>query len=273
VAKISGSQTADRALHVLDILTDFTTAPRLSDLSEAVGLNISTTSRLLATLEQRGYVRRDPTDNRYRLGYKLLYMANVVQEQASLHQLADDVLQRLVDDVGETSGLSILDQDQVLVVARVTCQNVLRVMLPVGSRFPAYCTAAGKVLLAYRPPEQVERILDRGMPSLTDLTITDPIVMRDELARIRECGYSVDLGEREPGLIGIGVPVRRASGDVVGVCTTSGSEIRITRERIPVIVERVRHAAEEISTRLGWRPTGTVAGGTGTRSLDSAASD
>ena len=115
-AKPSGSQTVDRALQVLDALTTYTTPPRLSDLAEAAELNISTTSRLLSSLESHGYVRRDVTDGRYRLGYKILYMANIVQEQASLHQLADDVLYRLVDDINETAGLSILEGDHVLVL-------------------------------------------------------------------------------------------------------------------------------------------------------------
>lgn len=225
---------------------------RLSDLSEAVGLNISTTSRLLNSLEQHGLIRRDASDGRYRLGYRILNMATIVEQQTSLHELADDVLQRLVDDINETSGLSVLDGDHVLVVVRVACENQLRIAQPVGTRSPVYCTAAGKALLAYQPPERIEEIIRLGMPRLTDLTITSAEAMRDELARIRKQGYALDLGEREVGLIGISVPVRNASGVVVATCTASGSAARITTDRIPLIRDRVAISAAEISERLGW---------------------
>jgi DNA-binding IclR family transcriptional regulator len=140
----------------------------------------------------------------------------------------------------------------VLVVARVACENQLRIAQPVGTRNPIYCTAAGKALLAYQPPERIEEIISLGMPRLTDLTITSPEAMRTDLARIREQGYALDLGEREVGLIGLSVPVRNASGAVVGTCTVTGSAARITAGRIPLIRDRVAISAAEISERLGW---------------------
>jgi len=250
--KPGGSPTVDRALSLLDALASSRSPMRLSDISEAAELNISTTSRLLNSLEQHGLIRRDASDGRYRLGYRILHMATIVEQQTSLHKLADDVLHRLVDDINETSGLSVLDGDHVLVVARVACENQLRIAQPVGTRNPIYCTAAGKALLAYQPSERVKEILHLAMPRLTDHTITTPEAMRTELARIRDQGYALDLGEREVGLFGISVPVRNASGAVVGTCTASGSSARITTDRIPKIRDRVVLAAAEISERLGW---------------------
>ena len=256
--KTGGSQTVDRALTLLDALAGSRSPMRLSDLSEAVGLNISTTSRLLNSLEQHGLIRRDPSDGRYRLGYRILHMATIVEHQTSLHELADDVLHRLVDDINETAGLSVLDGDHVLVVARVACENQLRIAQPVGTRNPIYCTAAGKALLAYQSPEHIDAIINQKMPRLTELTITTPDAMRAELARIREQGNALDLGEREVGLVGISVPVRNASGTVVGTCTATGSSARITADRIPVIRDRVAVAAAEISERIGWTPANSV---------------
>lgn len=250
--KTGGSQTVDRALSLLDALANSRSPLRLSELSETVGLNISTTSRLLNSLEQHGLIRRDASDGRYRLGYRILHMATVVEHQTSLHELADDVLHQLVDDINETSGLSVLDGDHVLVVARVACENQLRIAQPIGTRNPVYCTAAGKALLAHQSPERIHEILSLGMPRLTDLTITSPEAMRAEISRIREQGYALDLGEREVGLIGLSVPVRNASGAVACTCTASGSSMRMTPDRIPVIRERVMAAASEISARLGW---------------------
>lgn len=251
-----GSQTLERGLHVLDILTDHRTPLRLGEIAEATGLNISTVSRLLTSLERRGYVRRDQITGSYRLGYKLLHMAQIVQEQAGLHELADPVLQELVDATNETATLGILQEDHAMVIARVACSNQLRIAAPIGTRVPLFCTAAGKSLLAHLPEEEVERILALGMPALTPLTITSPQAMRQELETIRGRGYSLDRGEREIGLIGISSPVRDVWGKVIATCGISGSEQRMQPDRVPELAGHVMAAATELSKRIGWQPSG-----------------
>jgi DNA-binding IclR family transcriptional regulator len=254
VSKMSGSQTVDRALQVLDAVAAQKAPSRLSDLAHQVGLNISTTSRLLNSLQQHGYVRRDSATGRYRLGYKILYMANVAQEQAGLHEIVDPVLQALVNATNETATLGILQENEAMVIARVTCTNQLRSVVSIGTRVPLYCTSAGQVLLAYLPRERVEQILARGMPRRTPLTMTDPETLLAELQAVRKRGYAVDLGQREEGLVGIAAPVRNVSGNVIASCTISGSEQRIRREMIPALAEHVVAAAMELSKRLGWQP-------------------
>lgn len=257
----NGSQTVDRALQVLDTLAGFTVPPRLSDLSEAVGLNISTTSRLLNSLEHFGYVRRDKQMGCYVLGYKLLHMAQIVEVQTSLHELADETLKQLVIDTNETATMTVIEQDMAMVVARKACSNLLRVAPDVGTRVPMYCTGAGKALLAFQSDEVVERILAQGMPPLTETTITTPNAMRAELENIRRRGYSLDCGEREVGLIAIHAGVRNITGNVVASVGVSGLDQRISPERIPEIAHLVLLAAGELSRRLGWQPVNLVESG------------
>lgn len=249
----------DRALQVLDTLAGFTVAPRLSDLSEAVGLNISTTSRLLNSLEHFGYVRRDKQLGCYVLGYKLLHMAQIVEVQTSIHELADDTLKQLVADTNETATLTVLEHDMAIVVAREVCTNLLRAAPSVGTRAPLYCTGAGKALLAFQPNDMVERILAQGMPPLTVATITTPKAMSAELDAIRRRGYAIDCGEREVGLIAIHAVVRNVTGSVVASVGVSGLDHRISVEKRPEMANYVLLAAEELSRRLGWHPVNASA--------------
>ncbi len=247
---MKGSQTVDRALQLLDVLAACSVPPRLSDLAEASGFNISTTSRLLASLQRYGFVRRDSIDGRYRLGYKLMTMANVVQEQSSINETTGDVLQTLVDETNETASFNMFVKPHVMMAARVTCLNQMRNISPVGSRWPLYCTAAGKAILAYRSSEEIDEILDLGMPQLTPLTITSREQMLDEIATITTEGYAVDRGEREEGLVGIAAPVYSGLGKVVASCGISGSIVRMSPENFPQLARYVVAAANEISKRV-----------------------
>jgi IclR family acetate operon transcriptional repressor len=181
-------------------------------------------------------------------------MAQIVQDQAGLHDLAQPVLAELVDATNETATLGILQDDHAMVVTRVVCSNQLRIAAAVGTRVPLYCTAAGKSLLANLPEEEADRILSLGMPPLTPLTITSREAMHLELDAIRQRGYAIDRGEREVGLIGISAPVRDVSGAVIATCGVSGSERRMTAGKVPELATHVMAAAMELSKRIGWQP-------------------
>lgn len=245
------AQTAERALSLLDVLADHGGRMRLSDLAQASELNISTTSRLLGALERSGLVERDQESSRYRLGLKILRLAQVVLEQSPLPEVGNPVLARLMEETGETATLCVRHDGAVVVIARVECASPIRSVAQIGHQGPLYCTAHGKAMLAWLPAETVASILDQGMPRLTDLTITTPGEMAAELNRTRERGYALDLGEREPGLVSIAAPVCDATSQVVATCGVSGSRQRMADEALPAIAARVVAAAHRISDQLG----------------------
>ena len=249
-----GSQTVDRALQVLDALVEFNVPPRLSDLSNAVGLNISTTSRLLRSLQDYGYVRRDELTGRFRLGYKIMHMGTVVYEQSSLEEIAVSVLNELVDRTNETATFNVPIDNDVMIVARSLCTNQLRSAQPVGTRRPLHTTATGKVLLAYLPDDRVEAYLGRPLERFTPNTIAKPDELREELQRIRERGYATSNGEIDQGLVGIAAVVRNMTDKVVASCGISGSDYRLPPEVLPQAAEHVKAAAIEISKLTGWTP-------------------
>lgn len=259
--KSPGAQTVERALDLLDVLAGNRGRMRLSDLSQATGLNISTTSRLLGALDRFGYVERDGDTGRYGLGYKLLRLAQVVLEQSPLPEMANPILAQLMEETSETATLCIRHDDNAIVIARAECTNPLRTVAQIGHTGPLYCTAHGKAMLAYLPEHEVAEILARGMPALTDLTITSPTRMAEELTRIRAEGYALDSGEREPGLVSIAAPVRDAAGRVVATCGVSGSGRRMRDEVVPALAVMVTSAAATLSDKLGCRsPSGNLDG-------------
>lgn len=253
-AKFHGAQTVERALRALDVLTETGTPMRLSDLAQATGLNISTLSRLLASLERADYVTREPETGRYRLGFKVLRMAQVALEQMPLPAIARPILTTLMQDTGETATINVLHEDRAMVIARVECSSPLRIVSSVGASGPLYCTAHGKVMLAHMPSAEVARILAKGMPRLTPLTITTPEAMMRELQEIRQRGWALDPGEREEGLISIAAPVVDASGALAASCGVSGSAQRMRTETVPKLARLVVEAATELSRQLGWQP-------------------
>lgn len=259
---VAGAQTVERALLVLDVLAGSRAGLRLSDLAQAMGLNISTTSRVLGALDRFGYVRREAETGRYRLGYRLLQLSQIVLEQSPLPEMANPVLAHLMAETGETATLCIRQDDQAIVIARVECANPLRSVAQIGHAGPLYCTGHGKAMLAHLPEEETMRILALGMPRLTERTITDPARMEEELAEIRSRGYAVDIGERDPELVSVVAPVWDAAGRVAATCGISGSSQRIRADVVPGLAAKVTAATAVLSERLGGRmPEGVMDGG------------
>jgi IclR family transcriptional regulator, KDG regulon repressor len=249
--KSQGAQTVQRALTLLDVLACNRGRLRLSDLSVATGLNITTTSRLLSALARFGFVEREEQTGRYALGYRFLELAQIVLEQTPLPEIANPILAGLMEETGETATLCVRHDDEAIVIARAECTNPLRTVAQIGHTGPLHCTAHGKVMLAYLSDTELARILNRGMPALTDLTITSPARMIEELAAIRTRGYAIDPGERELGLVSIAAPVRDAADRVVATCGVSGSGQRM--RLVPALADQVTTAAARISGRLGHR--------------------
>ena len=196
----------------------------LSALMERTGLPRATAFRLLATLEQCGYVVKDGVD--YSLGFKLFVLGNVVAEGLDLRRVAHRHLEALRDATGETVQLAVLEDWQIVHLDRaISNQAVAYMVSHVGAILPAYCTALGKALLAYQSEDLVDAWAStQELRRRTSNTITTAEGLLEELRRIRERGYSIDDEEREVGVrcvgalagerLGAGPPdARPAAGD------------------------------------------------------------
>ncbi|MFC7329006.1 IclR family transcriptional regulator [Marinactinospora rubrisoli] len=236
-----GVQSLDRAFALLEIMAEAGGEISLSQLAESSGLPLPTIHRIIRTLVASGYVRQLPS-RRYALGPRLIGLGESASRM--LGTWARPHLAQLVDELGETANLAMLDGDKVVYVAQVPSAHAMRMFTEVGRRVLPHSAGVGKALLAQLPDREALAMVRRtGMPAATERTITTPEEFAGELARIRERGYAIDDGEQEIGVRCLAVPVR--GGPAMMAVSISGPESRMTWafvERAAPIVQRVAMA-------------------------------
>jgi IclR family acetate operon transcriptional repressor len=241
-----GVQSLGRAFDLLELLAEDGSGLTLSALAAGSGLPAPTIHRLMATLVQRGYARRLPT-RRYALGPRLIHLG----EQASrvLAAVALPYLSGLVDEIGETANLAVLDDDRVIYAAQAPSRHSMRMFTEVGRRVRLHCTGVGKVLLAQLPTDVARELLVRGgMPAQTSRTVIDPDELLAQLPVIAAQGFAVDDGEQEAGVRCIAVPVPGAPVEVA--MSVSGPEGRLPLDSGPRLVPLLRTAAAGLAADL-----------------------
>jgi IclR family pca regulon transcriptional regulator len=222
----------------------------LSDVARHTDLTRATARRFLLTLAELGYVRTDGsvfwlTPRVLELGYSYL-------SSLSLPELAGPHLEALAERVRESSSVSILDGDDVVYVARVPVRRIMTVSINIGTRFPAYATSMGRVLLAGLAPVELDAYLERvRFTALTERTVLTPAKLRAELERVRTDGYSVVDQELEAGLRSLAAPIRDESGAVIAAVNISTQSARYTAAQVEAdLVPAVRATAEAITVDL-----------------------
>jgi DNA-binding IclR family transcriptional regulator len=254
-------QAVEHAIDVLDAIAASGPALGVSDIARQTGLSKPTIHHLLATLEGRRFVIREPDTSRYRLSWALYELGSNVVRSLNLSRIARPYLDRLSAQTRESTLLGILDEDSVLYLDRGEPPAGLEMVADAGRRGSLHATASGKVLLAHVPKDQLDRLLDRRLPSYTKTTITDPAAMRRQLAQVRNRGYATCWEEREPGLCSLAVPLRDYTGSVAATLTLAGPADRLNSRSYQAHLAPLRAAAHRIELHLG-----------GTRELERAKS-
>ena len=247
-----GSQTIMRALSVLQALRDSDTDVGVTDVARIAALPSSTVHRILRTLVTAGYVVQNSETERYRLGRQAFLLGRAAGKTLGF-DAAMPMLERLADETGESVNLVVRDGDQGLVVLRVESQQPLRFMQSVGARIPLYCTSTGKVLLAFGGDLNREVARLGELERLTSSTITSPRRLLEELTAVRDRQFSVNKGERIPGVCGVAAPLLRPSGVAIAALAVQGPEFRIPDERIAELGSLVISTARAVVAAL---PTG-----------------
>jgi IclR family transcriptional regulator, acetate operon repressor len=246
-ARTGGVQSIERAFALLETMADNGGMMGLSQLATASGLPLPTIHRLVRTLVDLGYLRQEPS-RQYVLGPKLIRLGESSAPMLSIW--ARPHLARLVDELGESANLAMLDGDQIVYVAQVPSRHSMRMFTEVGRRVFPHCTAVGKALLSGMRPTEVRELLARtGMPRHTENTITDP----DEFARglewSAEHGYAIDDGEQEVGVRCVAVAVPYAPTRLA--LSVSGPAARMTEEvvqgAVPLLTRAGAALAEDLS--------------------------
>jgi IclR family KDG regulon transcriptional repressor len=223
------------------------------ELAQHLRIHKTTVHKVLATYQQWGLIQQDRTTRRYRLGLRLLELAQAVSPVTGLRDAARPELERLVALSGETAKLSVADQSESVVIEAVEGREQMRMTGQVGMRNPLYAGASNKLLLAYMPPATAARIVADTAP-LEHPARTQPQLFWAEVAAIADAGCAMSSSEVERGVTAVSAPVRDATGQVVASVSIVGPSARLSEERMQSLIEPVRTAAAAISARLGFQP-------------------
>lgn len=208
----------------------------LSEVAQRVGVTRAAARRFLLTLETLGYVRAaagSGSTRAFALTPRVLELGYSYLSALSLPEVAQPHLERLSHEVGESVSAAVLDGLDIVYVARVPTRRIMSVAITIGTRFPAYATSMGRVLLAGLPDAAAAAVLEASSPEhLTERTLTDRAQLRAELPRIRAQGWSLVDGELEPGLRSIAAPVHARDGRVLAAINVSTSETRDTLDHV-----------------------------------------
>jgi IclR family pca regulon transcriptional regulator len=223
----------------------------LSDVARITGLSRAAARRFLLTLVSLGYVHH--VDGRFSLRPRVLELGYAYLSGLSLPEVAQPHMETLVAAVNESSSVSVLDDTEIVYVARVPTRRIMSITLAVGARLPAFATSMGRVLLADLPSDELEARLARiHLRPLTAHTVGDAGALREILARVRADGYAAVDQELEEGLRSLAVPIRDRPGPAlaalnVSVHATRGTMAGLRRDVLPL----VRRAVQAIEDDLG----------------------
>lgn len=243
-------QSLARGLEVIGAFQHARPSLTVGEVATLANISRAAARRCLHTLETLGYARA--TGGSYRLLPKTLSLGYAYLTASPVARVAQPVLEEVSTRLHESSSMTVLDGDEIVYVARAATQRIISVGLSVGSRLPAYCTAMGRVLLAFSGDAEQAAYLQRvQLVRQTPHTIAEPALLRRELQHVRAEGYSLVDQELELGLRSIAVPVRQADGRAVAAINVGAQAARVdlatmTQSYLPVL----RHAAEQIALAI-----------------------
>ncbi len=250
------SATVEKALQIIEALSRSHEPVGVSQLGRQLHLNKSTVFRLMDTLCQHGYARKDMQTSGYQLTTKLWELGVGVLQQLTLRDVARPTMEAVTRETGETTMLGIVQDREALIVEKVDpASAALQIASPIGTRVALHCSSIGRALLAFQPDAFVEQAAG-SLPRRTERTITARNVLNAELERVRSLGVAECVDEWAVGVSGLAAPIRDQSGRVVGSFCITGPTTRLTADRLPKLRLRAIDAAQEISTQLGYRPNG-----------------
>lgn len=250
-------QSLERGLAVIKAFNAGAPELTLSDVAKATGLTRAAARRFLLTLADLGYVR---TDGKYfSLTARVLELGYAFLSSLSLPEVAQPHLERLSAQVHESSSVSVLEDTDIVYVARVAVSRIMALSINVGTRFPAHATSMGHVLLAGLDEQRLQRYLSAArFEQLTPRTITSPSALRRELDTVREQGWALVDQELEEGLRSVAAPIRDRDGKVVAAINLSTHASRTSAESVrarllPPLLDAAKHIEADLAVAPSTR--------------------
>lgn len=241
--------TLARGLSILELLAEegYLSA---SEVARILGFNRTSSHRYLATLKEKGYVKKDE-DSRYALSYKIFELGTRVENLSGVIQEALPSMHELAAIYNETVNLACLDGLEVIHLEKVVSTEILRIDPALGSRAPAHCTALGKSILAFLPMKELRALLNgRVLKAYTANTITEKETLLNELEKVRDEGVAIDNEELAISSVCVGAPILDRLGYPRYAISVSGVSMRMTPERVVKLKQDVRDICKELSSKF-----------------------
>jgi IclR family transcriptional regulator, KDG regulon repressor len=200
-----------KAFDILKVISLSRGGIRLNEIAKALDIAKSTVHGIISMLEDVGAVRKDTGTRKYELGLTLFELGRKAYAQIDLREVARPVMENLMNKVHETVFLGILsgNNETILVLDAVECSHDMKITSPVGTTLSLFAAAPGKAIMASMSEEVIREIINRkGLPRLTDKSITDPEKFIKEINKVRDNGYAMDFEEYMSGVRAVAAPVK-----------------------------------------------------------------
>ncbi len=240
-----------KAFKILYAISETSNGLGISDLSKKLKIGKSTVHGITTALEEMGVVVRDPFYKRYTVGYSLLDLCKTAYAKIELKELSRKPMEKLMEKVGETVFLGVLNGDYVTILDTVESRNEMKITSPPGTRLPLLAGATGRVLLSQIEKGKTEEIIrKRGLVRYTSKTVIDHRQFLREVEKVKEQGYAVDYEEYIPGVRAVAAPLFSASSPpaalwVVGFTSTMDDQ------KVKTVIREIQMTVQEIKQSHG----------------------
>ena len=240
-----------KAFKILSAISDASNGLGISDLSKQLRIGKSTVHGITSALEEMGVLVRDPLYKRYTVGYSLLELCRTAYLKIELRDLVRKPMEKLVEKVGETVFLGVLNRDHITIVDVVESRNEMKITSPPGTRLPLFAGATGRVLLSQIDEEKAKEIIQKkGLVRYTSKTVIDRRRFLREIEQVKEQGYAVDDEEYIPGVRAVAAPLLFASSPpaalwVVGFTSTMDDQ------KMKTVIREIQETVKEVNESPG----------------------
>lgn len=221
-----------KALKLLDYFTVENPERGISELAELSGMYKSSIHNIVTTFEKCGFLQKNPKDNKYRLGLKILQLNYSLCTSDDLRNIMQPYMERISNYGNESVYLAVPSGYEVVYLNANYPTGIVPGRSITGVKAPMYCTGVGKAILAYLSQDILDQVAANGFTRYTENTITDIVSLKKELSLIRENGYAIDNMEHEYGIKCVAVPIKNIRGEIVGAFSISGPSLRFSDQKI-----------------------------------------
>lgn len=248
----SNLSSVENALRILESFTQNETEKRVTEISTELDLAKSTVSRLLKTLLNQGYVKKNPENQKYSLGNKILTLYSALSSRMEIVKEAHPFLEDLAKQTQESVQLAEFDNDKIIYMEQIKSSFPIEIFAHIGRINPVHCTSSGKLLLAYQDFDVIENILNGDLKKYTSSTITNPNELKKQLVEIRELGYCYIENEFVDGIVSIAAPIKDYNKNIIAAVSLVGPIQRINGQKSKNYINKVVETAKRISESIGY---------------------